>query len=319
MMSSAKEVDPTVTLEFANTAVINSAKGNIKDEFKKVIEDNYSAEVCNKDFGKDDVMGYINNWCKNNTHGIIPELLSEKPSTIEFAHFLNAIYFKGIWSSQFKRGDSKSEEIRDINGNKHKVNMMHQEGHFNYAAVPGVGAALSLPFGNQAYSMLFIIPENGKITDLHKALSIEAWEKVTSMLHDENVDVKIPSFESSFNVDLVNSLRQLGIVDAFDPVVAHFDLMCDKDIYIDKVLHKASICVDEQGSEAAAITDVVMAYCYMGPNGIDDSLIEFHANQPFIYAITEVSTGAIFIIGQYTGKKAIQRDSHTAMKALQQS
>jgi len=302
MMSSAKEIDPSVAIEFANAAVINSARGSIKGEFKKVIENVYSAEVCNKDFVRDDVRGHINNWCSANTHERITELLTEQPSELDFAHLLNAVYFKGIWSSQFKRKDSKSEDMRDVYGNRHKVNMMHQEGHFNYASVPGIGAALSLPFGNQAYSMLFLLPENGNIFDLHKALDVKTWDTVTSQFHDEKVDVKIPSFELSFETDLKESLQQLGVVDAFHPLAADFKRIIDDNVWIDSILHKAVISVDEQGSEAAAITDAVFAMAGLSPGGSAEPSREFHADRPFIYAITEVSTGAIVFIGQYTGK-----------------
>lgn len=302
MMSSVREIDPSVAIEFANTAVVNSARGSVRDEFKKAIENNYFAGVCNKDFGSDDVMGYINSWCSANTQGRIPTLLTQQPTETDFAHLLNAVYFKGIWSSQFKRKDSRSEDMRDIYGNKHKVNMMHQEGHFNYASVPGIGAALSLPFGNQAYSMLFLLPENGNIFDLHKALDIKAWNTVTSELHDEKVDVKIPSFELSFETDLRENLQQLGIVDAFHPLAADFQLMSETMTYISAVLHKATISIDEQGSEAAAVTDVIFGGYSSNGVVVERPSIEFHADRPFIYAITEVSTGAIVFIGQYTGK-----------------
>ena len=116
------------------------------------------------------------------------------------------------------------------------------------------------------------------------------------------VDVKLPSFESEYNTDLVDVLRGMGIEKAFSSLEADFSEMTESPVYISKVIHKAKIKVDEQGSEAAAVTDVVMGYTGMGPGGPVDFTAEFHADRPFIYAITEVSTGAIFFIGQYTGK-----------------
>ena len=304
MMEGAKEIDPSSKIEFANAAVVNSNRGHLLGGFKESVETNYQAGVANMSFGKDKVMDWINNWCEQKTNGMIPEILDEEPGNVEFAHFLNAVYFKGIWSSQFKKADSKEENFLSLKGNR-KVNMMHQKSHFNFTRISEVCTVVSLPFGNQAYNMLFILPATGSVksfNELKESLNPEFWNRINSTLHDEEVDVKIPSFETEFGVELKANLKQLGVHEAFDPFAAQFGLMSeeakDGGIWIDKVLHKAKITVDEQGSEAAAITDVEMGMYTLGPGGI----VEFHADHPFIYAITEVSTGAIFFIGQFTGK-----------------
>lgn len=299
MMNSSKVIDPTTRIEFANACIVNSKRAVLLDRFKSAIENYYSAEVCYKVFSEEDVKGYINNWCDRKTHGMIPELLTDQPSSRELALFLNAIYFKGIWSSQFKKAESRKDDFRDMYGKKHKVNLMHQEAHFNYAEVPGICTAVSLPFGNQAFHMLLILPTNGNIYDLKKTLDINVWNDVSKRLHDEKVDVIIPSLEMTSEIPLKASLKHLGILDAFNPVASQFGMMCETDAWIDQILHKVKIIVNEQGSEAAAITDVKMAATIMGPNGTP--IIDFHANRPFLYAITEISTGSILFLGQYTG------------------
>ncbi len=299
MISSAKEIDPTTKIEFANAAIVNKTRAILRERFKNAIESNYLADVCYKDFANEDVKGYINDWCENKTHGMIPGLLTNPPSPREVAHFLNAVYFKGIWSSQFKKGDSRKEDFRDPYGKKHKVNMMRQEAHFNYAEVPGVCTAICLPFGNQAFRMLFILPADGNLYELKKTLSLEVWNDISTRLHDEKVDVRIPSFETTSELPLKDYLHNLGIYDAFNPTASQFGLMCETDAWIDQILHKVKIIVDEQGSEAAAITDVKMATTVMGPDGIP--VIKFHADRPFLYVVTEVSTSSIIFLGQYTG------------------
>ena len=134
---------------------------------------------------------------------------------------------------------------------------------------------------------------------MRKGLTPEVWERLNSMEGVE-VDVKIPSFETEYGTEsLKAALRDMGIKTAFDSARADFSDMTDETVFIADVLHKARIKVDEQGSEAAAVTDVVIrknsASEPQGP-------VDFHADRPFIYAITEVSTGAIFFIGQYAGK-----------------
>ena len=305
MMEGAQEIDPSSKIEFANAAVVNSASGKLKEEFKSTIKANYSAEISNVVFGEDPVKDFINNWCTLKTHGMIPELLSEEPRPAELAVFLNAVYFKGIWSSQFKKADSKEERFLGLDG-KHKMNMMHQKAHFNYTEIKDVCKAVSLPFGNQAYNMLFILPATGSVksfNELKESLNPEFWNKINTALHDEEVDVKIPSFETEFNVELIENLKQLGIHEAFNPFVAQFGLMSDAQVGITRVLQKAKIIVDEQGSEAAAATAVFMSIGANLGGETNPTAVEFHADHPFIYAITEVSTGAIFFIGQFTGKQ----------------
>ncbi len=313
MLESIQEIDPSTKIEFANAAIVNSGKAKLKGIFKGAVETNYSAEVCNMEFGKDPVKDFINNWCNQKTNGMIPELLDKEPTPLEIVHLLNGVYFKGIWSSQFKKSDSKKEDLKDIYGKKHKVNMMHQEGVFNYTEIHDVCKVLSLPFGNQAFSMKFILPYEETIDDFHElkeSFDLTLWNDISSNSGRMKVDVKIPSFEASSGIiDLKDTLQRMGIVDAFDPLVSRFDSLAEKKngsetigLTINKVLHKAKIKIDEQGSEAAAVTDVSFYGMTLNPGASTVPMIfDFHADRPFIYAITEVSTGAILFIGQYTG------------------
>ncbi|MBO4231063.1 MAG: serpin family protein [Bacteroidales bacterium] len=301
MLKESAKVDPSTIIEIANAAVVNTMDGGkLKDGFVKAVENNYGAVVYNKDFSKDDVKTLINKWCSEKTHGMIPELLKDQVKPEEFAHFLNATYFKGIWSSQFSKNDSKKESFILEDGSKTTVNMMRQKAKFNYSSFKGVGEALCLPYGNQAYRMLVFLPEAGQtIQDLKASLNINTWNAFVSNMYGVEVDVKLPSFESEYSIDMAGILDKMGIHQAFQPS-ADFSEMTATSVRISKVLQKAKIKVDEQGSEAAAVTSVVMQ-----KNSVSDSApksVEFHADRPFIYAITEVSTGAIFFIGQYTGK-----------------
>ncbi len=304
MLESAQEIDPSTKIEFANAAVVNSLQGKLKAEYKSTIETYYSAEICNMEFGKDPVKDFINRWCEQKTHGMIPELLNTEPFPVDFAHLLNAVYFKGIWSSQFKKEDSRKESFTDIEGKKHKVNMMHQEDVFDYMVMPEVCQAVRLPFGNQAFRMVFILPFNEKadgLNDLKEALDIDLWNSISKQFSGCRVDVKIPSFETTFGSNLKEGLQHLGVSEAFDPFNAQFGLMAENNTrFVDNIFHKARISVDEQGSEAAAVTDIIIgAYILCFEQKVP---VNFHADRPFIYVITEASTGAILFIGQYTGK-----------------
>ena len=299
MLEQGAAVDPSTTIEIANMAVVNKGSASLKDDFTRKVESDYQANVCYKDFAKEDIKSLINKWCEEKTKGMIKDFLKDPLDPNDYAHFLNATYFKGIWSSQFKKKDSKEEKFTDIDGKSLTVNMMWQKAQFNYSHVDGLCSALCLPYGNKAYRMIVILPDKGVTMDgLMKGLTPETWNKIGTM-NEVEVDVKLPSFETEFGTEsLKPALKELGIQDAFNGGKADFSDMTDQKVYIADVLHKAKIKVDEQGSEAAAVTDVVMrknSVSIQGP-------VDFHADRPFVYAITEISTGAIFFIGRYTGK-----------------
>ncbi|MBR1926807.1 MAG: serpin family protein [Bacteroidales bacterium] len=301
MLSQSSKVDPSTTVEIGNAAVINKNRIPLMDSFSKTIESAYDAEVIYKEFGKDDVKGLVNKWCDKKTHGMIPSILDQQPGADSYAYFMNAVYFKGIWSEKFDKANTKDEEFRLEDGTRSKVRMMRQKHIFPMGSIDGLCAALCLPYGNEAYRMVILLPEDGKtIEDVKGGLDTESWSGLIKNMSKSEVDVKIPAFETSTDLlHLKDALMEMGIKDAFSTTSADFSNMTDEGVYINDVLHKARIKVDEQGSEAAAVTVIEMYYTSVVPGHITH---EFHADHPFIYAITEVSTGAIFFIGQFTGK-----------------
>ena len=306
MLVQSAAVDPSTTLNIANAAVVNKSCVPLKSDFTKTIESVYDAEVIYKVFGKDDVMGLINSWCNEKTNGMIPRLLESQPSTSEYAHFLNAVYFKGIWCSKFDKNDTKKESFTREDGNRTSVQMMWQRDKFNVGYIGDICRTLCLPYGNQAYRMTILLPNEGKtIEDVKEALNAESWDAmVKKMSGNCEVDVKLPVFETETPVlSLRDDLIEMGIRKAFGRDGApDFSAMSDRPVSISDVIHKARIKVDETGSEAAAVTDIIMVTGAIGPGGGEPQVIQFHCDHPFLYAITEVSSGAIYFIGQYTGK-----------------
>ena len=301
MMEQSSAVDPSTTLEIANAGIINKMYPGLKDSFTKTVKSVYDAEVIYKDFSKEDIKSLVNNWCKEKTHGMIPELLTQPVSPSEYAHFLNAVYFKGIWTNKFKKDDTKNEKFTREDGSTMTVKMMHQKDNFNLGGIDGLCSALSLPYGNQAYRMTILLPYKGEsLANLINALDADAWKSLK--MYGFEVDVKIPSFETEYYITLKDILQEMGIKQAFGVGGSpDFSAMSSYPIFISDVLHKARIKVDEEGSEAAAVTDIVFLVGAANP-GATPPTYEFHADRPFLYVITEVSTGAIYFIGQYTGK-----------------
>ena len=301
ILKQSSEVDPSTTIGIGNAAVVNKSRVALNDGFTKTIQSAYGAEVIYKEFGKDDVMGLINSWCDKNTNGMIPKILDQQPSASEYANFLNAVYFKGNWSNKFE--SPRSEDFTLEDGNRIKVKMMWKEGAFGCADIPGIGRYLQVPYGNQAYKMIFLLPEADKtIGEVKDSLNREIWSSMVKAIAPADVDVKIPVFETETGVlHLKEALMEMGIKKAFVSGEADFSGMTKDAITISDVLHKARIKVDEKGTEAAAVTVIKGDTSAGGPSAPPQPRV-FHADRPFIYAITEVSTGAIFFIGQYTGK-----------------
>ena len=299
MMEQSSTIDPSTTLEIANAAVVNKKFPGLKDSFTQTVKSAYDAEVIYKDFGTEDIKKLVNEWCSEKTHGMIPELLKAPVSPNEYAHFLNAVYFKGIWTNKFKKADTKKETFTREDGSKISVNMMHQQDKFIFGTMPGLYTYLILPYGNQAYSMTLLLPEEGKtLADVAEALvKRENNFCYSTGMYPFQVDVKIPSFETKYSASLKDILPEMGIRQAFGGGADFSALSSTSGLYIGDVLHKAKIKVDEEGSEAAAVTDIVL-FNSAGPSQV----FEFHADRPFLYMITEISTGAIYFIGQYTGQ-----------------
>jgi serpin B len=306
MLEQISVIDPSSKLEIANMSVIDKGKILLKEEFTQSVQNNYNAYVCYKDFLKEDIQYFVNQWCEKTTHGMIKDFLKERVTTSTSAMFLNATFFKGIWTNKFKKSDSKKEKFTKEDKSNISVNMMHQKDAFNFGTIKGVCKMLTLPYGNQAFRMVLLLPEGSNTLDnLIINLNQNSWYEIINNQIGKVVDVKIPSFVmESGTHSIKTALIALGINKAFIPEEADFSRMIEYDeaFGIMDVLHNASIKVDEEGSEVAATTAITFGYIANSSVEQELSVSEFHADRPFIYAITEASTGAILFMGQYTGR-----------------
>ena len=161
--------------------------------------------------------------------------------------------------------------------------------------------ALGMPYGNGSYQMTVLLPKqkNGaNINALPEIPDAERWQQINSNMRSVTVDVKLPRFETSTDIDLKEIMAKLGMPDAFDGGRADFSNFCDKPTYIGLMKQVAKIKLDEEGSEAAAVTVIGMKVTSAAPPAKE---IVFHANHPFLYIISEKNSGAIFFMGQDTG------------------
>ena len=289
MLQEANTLDPQTKVLIANTVFVNEGLGyRLQEGFIDKANTYYDAE--HRDFNDGETMDVINQWANDHTMGMIPEVLDEdsfRPDAVSY--LLNALYFKGVWSSPFEVEYTQDESF----GGGDDVPMMHKtDKEFEYTD-NDLYQAIRLPYGNWAYEMNVFLPREGKtVGDVLDALSGSNWRFRDSR---RVVDLKLPRFETETGQGLTKVMSDLGMPTAFTDL-AEFPNFCNVPVYISNMFQVAKIKLDEQGTEAAAVTVIGME-----TSSIPEEPKTFHANRPFLYIINEQSTGAIFFIGQYTG------------------
>ena len=291
MLTEAGTLDDKTKSLIANTVFVNEGQGyRLQDGFVQKANDYYDAEPQNRDFADGETMAVINQWASDHTEGMIQNLLNEDsfdPSMVSY--LLNALYFKGMWSSPFDEAETKTERF---DGGP-EVPMMHKPyTEFDYTE-NDLYQAINLPYGNGAYRMTVFLPREGKtVGDVLESLNGSNWQVGDYRCE---VDVKLPRFETETKKSLEKIMSELGMPTAFT-VCAEFPYFCNVPVYIGMMFQVAKIKLDEQGTEAAAVTVIGMEGSGMPEHA------EFHATRPFLYVISEQSTGVIFFIGQYMGE-----------------
>ena len=294
--------------QMANALFVNN-RFALKDEFRQQCTDNYAALVRNMDFSKAEAVREVNDWVSRQTRGLIPGIVdSTEPDALLYG--LNAVYFESTWVCPFEKKDTRDEYFSLENGTRRKMPMMHRKSSFFYSDQKGY-TALRMPYkGEVRYDMTVLLPDEGhSVAEVLQHLTPEAFSRLQNEMSNEKVDVKLPRFESEVRLHLNELLCQLGIPTAFDESRSDFSLMADVTGYgpdarlcISKILQKAKIEVNEEGTRAAAVTfDEVMVTGYGGKPKPRKEFV-FHADRPFLYVITEQTTGTILFIGQYHGQ-----------------
>ena len=294
-------VDNTVDFSMANSLVANTAKAHLKKAFCDSLSNYYNALLVGYNFAAENAkaLAAINEWASKHTHGMIDPLLPSLNSSY-YLLLMNAIYFKGKWNSKinFKTSDTKKDDFMLADGSKTKVDYMHtQVAQMGYSSGQNY-SRVRMPYGNGAFVLDVILPDEGKtVEEVVKALKQSDFTKQTAGCR---VDLKLPKFEPSATIDCVQILQNLGIVNAFG--AADFSVMTDDDVCVAEVFQKSKIKVNETGTESAAVTVITMKETSAGPGDGPETIVEFHATRPFIYAISEVSSNAILFMGAYKGK-----------------
>ena len=301
LLSESGTLDEKTRVAIANNIYVNSASGcELLPTFVETASQYYDATPESRDFGDGETRDVINQWGSDHTEGMIPEAIKEdefNPDAVSY--LLNALYFKGEWTHKF---DAKATYRSMFDNEQKEVQMMHQSTDFSYAE-NNVYQSVILPYGNKAFQMTVFLPRWGKtIDDVIAELSDKGWDKET--YSPCFVNLFLPKFETSTDMRLEDVMKSLGMPNAFEGGYG-FNQFCNENVFIGMMKQTAKIRLDEEGSEASAVTVIEIRKNSSGP-----SYADFVADRPFLYMITEQSTGAIFFIGQYMGEplKNVRKD-----------
>ena len=291
---------PGCTLHVAN-ALWGQRGCGFLDEYLAVNREYYGATFRQVDFAQDteEARKTINGWVADQTEKRIRELLLKEDLDPAVVLVLtNAIYFKGTWARQFDPQDTKDAPFHIDTEQDVTVPMMAQTGRFAFANHDEV-YALELPYAGDRLSMVLLVPKTiDGLPLVEQSLNKESLDRwVKRWRHNKLMRVRLPRFKVNFRTDLARTLEAMGMTDAFSPGKADFSGMTgQRDLFIDAVIHQAQVEVNEEGTEAAAATAVVMK---RGP-----APVEFVVDHPFLYLIRDKQSGSILFMGRVVNPTA---------------
>jgi serine protease inhibitor len=288
------QLDPTVEFSIANSIWYRQGLTPL-DGFLNRCRDYFYAVVTGMDFGAPDAADVINAWVYENTKGRIQEIV-KKPIGDEIVMFLiDAIYFKGAWTYRFDKELTKDDRFCLEDGSTVDCRMMEQRAIYDYYLDDDF-VAVDLPYGDGKFSMTIFLPNrNRDVDDLIERLNQENYDAWIGSLSTpkDSFDVYVPKFKLEYGMKLNDALKALGMGIAFGSSADFSEMYPGGGVRISKVIHKTFVEVNEDGTEAAAVTSVSMEGCT--PQA---QMSRFEVNRPFMFVIRESESGTILFVGK---------------------
>jgi serpin B len=266
----------------------------IQPAFLNTLAQNYGAGMNLLDFvnSPEDSRVTINNWVSSQTNNRINDLLPQG-SIDSLTRFVltNAIYFDAAWQDPFAKESTHDGTFNLLDGSTVTVPMMNREGGYSY--IQGTGyQAIELPYDGNEIAMDIIMPDTGKFTAFESAMTAEKINGIIGSLKNSFLALTLPKFSFDSSFSLKSALSALGMPIAFSDTSADFSgITGNTDLHISDVVHKAFVAVDEEGTEAAAATGVVIGLAAMPQYSLT-------VDQPFIFLIRDLQTNSILFVGR---------------------
>ncbi len=267
----------------------------ILKEFKEIARMYYLAEAENLDFVKESEKSseIINSWVYEKTNGKIKDLISKDViGPLTRLIITNAIYFKGKWLKQFNKEKTEKADFYISENKKVKVQMMSiEEANFKYYEDEKI-QVIELPYDGKEVSMFIFLPKSFEMNSIDEYLNSEKFKQIRNSLKEEKINVYIPKFKMETRYALREVLYEMGIKNAFTMTADFSGITGKKELFISKVIHKAFVEVNEEGTEAAAATGVVMELTMIKP------VKAFRADHPFVFFIYDNKYENILFLGR---------------------
>ena len=294
LIKALMSLDKDVVFEIAN-AIFYAESFSVKSPFLDINKSVYDANISKLNFGSPTSVKAINDWVSVKTHDKISKII-DLLNPLDRMVLLNAIYFNGIWKNKFDEKGTHLLPFTKADGTNLDVPMMKKEEKLEYQENDVFGA-IRMPYGTGQYNMIVILPGSGKNSqDIINSLNTTNWTSwMNAFKVTDPVVVTMPRFKFAFETKLNNILTEMGMKKAFEAGVADFSKIANEDLYISSAVHKSYIDVNENGTEAAAVTSITISTTSIGN---EPPKIYFNVNKPFVFAITEKGTNAILFIGE---------------------
>ena len=289
-IASLKNLDD-IQLTIANSLWAKQ-EYTFKPDFLQTTQQFYTAKVTNLDFGDPGATTIINDWVSQSTNGKIDRIV-DKIEPDDALFLLNAIYFKGKWTNEFDKQQTSEYPFYLTAGGQKQHPMMSQSNDYRYYENEKF-QAVSLPYGNDGRLSLYVfLPlQNSSLSAFYQDLNAENWEKWISQFSKRQGLIRLPRFKMDYDLTLNDTLKALGMEVAFWEK-ANFSGMGDN-LALSEVKHKTFVEVNEEGTEAAAVTSVgVILVSAAAPQPPFQMLVD----RPFFYAIRDNQTGTVLFMG----------------------
>ncbi|MFQ5824742.1 MAG: serpin family protein [bacterium] len=287
------QLDPKVVFQIANS-IWYRQEMTFEEEFINLNKTFFDALVQGLDFNDPNSVNIINGWVKDNTNGKIEKILENPidPNTVMF--LINAIYFYGTWKYEFDKEMTQDDFFTLPDGSYKACQMMVQTGEFNYLENDDF-QAIDLPYGGEDFRMTIFLPKPTKSIDSLIAEFDETnWNSWLSSFSKDSVTLELPKFELEYEIKLNDILAALGMGIAFTPQADFTRMYKRGGLWIDYVKHKTFVEVNEEGTEAAAVTIVAIIKSANGSSGIRFMRVD----RPFIFVIRENHSQTLLFIGK---------------------
>jgi serpin B len=244
----------------------------------------------------EDARKTINKWVANQTNDKIEELVPAGAlDALTRLVLVNAVYLDATWASQFDKGDTRDGSFTTLAGPAVTAPMMSQSAGFPYAKGDG-WQAVELPYARDQLAMLLIVPDQGRFKDVEAALATGLVDQAVAALATNGaVQLTMPRFEFRTQASLAEALKALGMPKAFGDTADFSAMTKQEPLRVSKVIHEAFIAVDEEGTEAAATTAVIVE-----ESAAFSPAVQLTVDRPFLFALRDRDTGAVLFLGRVT-------------------